>query len=101
MFSDYLVLREELPRSLFLSRSKPDEEPLRSLPDEEPLRVKKITFDGKKYLLSSSTGLVYDYEEYVNNQEQVVIGKWNETEKSVIFNKAHDSDEEQEEEYEM
>lgn len=71
-------------------------------PAEEPVRVKKITFEGKKYLLSANTGLVYDYEEYVNNQEQVVIGKWNEAEKKVIFSKSgDDSDEEEEEEYDM
>ena len=69
---------------------------------EEPLRVKKITFENKKYLLSASTGVVYDYEEYVNNQEQVVIGKWNEADKKVIFSKAsEDSDEEGEEEYDL
>jgi chemotaxis protein histidine kinase CheA len=69
---------------------------------EEPLRVKKITFEGKKYLLSASTGVVYDYEEYVNNQEQVVIGKWNEADKKVIFSKSsQDSDEEVEEEYDL
>jgi hypothetical protein len=69
---------------------------------DEPLRVKKITFDGKKYLLSAGTGVVYDYEEYVNNQDQVVVGKWNEAEKNVIFNKSDsDNEEEEEEEYDM
>jgi len=66
------------------------------------LRVKKITFDNKKYLVSLSTNVVYDYDEYVNNQEQVVVGKWNAAEKTVIFSKSGgDSDEEAEEEYEM
>jgi colicin import membrane protein len=65
--------------------------------DEEPDVVKKIEFDGKKYLKSKKTGIVYDYNEYVNNQEQVVVGKWNDKTNKIDFEK--DDGEESEEEY--
>jgi hypothetical protein len=65
--------------------------------EEEPDVVKKIEFEGKKYLKSKKTGIVYDYEKYVNEGEQVVIGKWNENEKKIELDDA----EEEEEEYDM
>lgn len=67
--------------------------------EEEPDVVKKIEFEGKKYLKSKKTGVVYDYIEYVKNGEQVVIGKWNDNSNKIDFNKT--SDEEEEEEYSM
>lgn len=67
--------------------------------EDEPDVVKKIEFEGKKYLKSKKTGIVYDYTEYVKNGEQVIVGKWNDSSNKIEFNKA--SDEEQEEEYSM
>jgi len=64
--------------------------------DEEPDVVKKIEFGGKKYLKSKKTGIVYDYTEYVNNGEQVVVGKWNENTNKIDFS---NDGEESEEEY--
>jgi len=66
--------------------------------EEEPDVVKKIEFEGKKYLKSKKTGIVYDYNEYVKNGEQVVIGKWNYAKNKIEFN---NSGEESEEEYDM
>jgi chemotaxis protein histidine kinase CheA len=66
--------------------------------EEEPDVVKKIEFEGKKYLKSKKTGIIYDYKEYVNNGEQVVIGKWNDAKNKIEFN---NSGEESEEEYDM
>jgi hypothetical protein len=63
--------------------------------DEEPDVVKKIEFEGKKYLKSKKTGIIYDYAEYVNNGEQVVVGKWNDKSNKIEFS----NDEEEEEEY--
>ena len=63
--------------------------------DEEPDVVKKIEFEGKKYLKSKKTGIIYDYNEYVKNGEQVVVGKW--VENKIVFESA----EEEEEEYDM
>jgi hypothetical protein len=65
--------------------------------DDEPDVVKKIEFEGKKYLKSKKTGIIYDYTEYVKNGEQVVVGKWNETKNKIDFT---ETSEESEEEYE-
>ena len=62
--------------------------------DDEPDVVKKIEFEGKKYLKSKKTGIIYDYTEYTKNGEQVVIGKWNDDKNKIDF-----EEEEEEEEY--
>ena len=63
--------------------------------DDEADVVKKITFEGKKYLKSKKTGIVY-------NMEQDVIGKWNEEKQRIDFDEQDDkSDEESEDEYDM
>ena len=64
--------------------------------DKEEEVVKKIEFEGNKYLKSKKTGIVYDYNEYVKNGEQVVVGKWNDTNNKIEFS---NSGEESEEEY--
>ena len=46
---------------------------------EEADVVKKIMFEGKKYLKSKNTGIIY-------NMEQEVIGKWNEEKNRIDFN---------------
>ena len=66
--------------------------------EEEPDVVKKIEFEGKKYLKSKKSGIIYDYQEYVKNGEQVMVGKWNESKNKIDFN---NSGEESEEEYDM
>ena len=58
-------------------------------PAEEADVVKKIMFEGKKYLKSKNTGIIY-------NMEQDVIGKWNEAKNRIDFDVA---DEESEDEY--
>jgi len=67
--------------------------------DEQPDVVKKIEFEGKKYLKSKKTGIIYDYNEYVQNQEQLVVGKWNESKNKIEFTKADSDSEEEEEDY--
>ena len=67
--------------------------------DDEPEVVKKITYEDKKYLVSKKSGIIYDYEKYVNDGEQVVVGKWNETENKIEFT-SKASSEESEDEYE-
>ena len=67
--------------------------------DDEPDVVKKIECEGKKYLKSKKTGIVYDYNEYVKNGEQVVVGKWNENSNKIDFTEK--DDEEEEEEYDL
>jgi hypothetical protein len=60
--------------------------------------VKKIEFEGKKYLKSKNSGIIYDYNEYTTNGEQVVVGKWNDATNKIDF-KEDEDDEEEEEEY--
>jgi flagellar biosynthesis GTPase FlhF len=60
--------------------------------------VKKIEFEGKKYLKSKKTGIVYDYDEYVKSGDQVVVGKWNDATNKLDFESAR-SEEESEDEY--
>jgi len=87
---------EKAPKEKSSKKEEPKE-------DEEPDVVKKIEFEGKKYLKSKKSGIIYDYAEYVKNQEQVIVGKWNESKNKIDFEEADkDSDEEEsEEEYDM
>jgi hypothetical protein len=79
------------------SKSKKSVSPVEEEEEAQPDIVKKIEIDGKKYLKSKNTGIIYDYTEYVKNGEQVVVGKWNESKNKIDFTVA---DEESEEEYE-
>ena len=65
--------------------------------EEEADVVKKIEFEGKKYLKSKKTGIIYDYSEYVTNGEQVVVGKWNENTNKIEFAAAEEEEEEYDE----
>jgi len=56
--------------------------------EEEPDVVKKIEYEGKKYLKSKKTGVIY-------NMEQDVVGKWNDKTNKIDFME----EEEEEEEY--
>jgi Skp family chaperone for outer membrane proteins len=76
--------------------SKPVKTPAVKTEEEEQEVVKKIEVDGKKYLKSKSTGIIYDYNEYVTSGEQVVLGKWNEAANKIDF---QESGEESEDEY--
>jgi hypothetical protein len=48
-------------------------------------------------LKSKKTGIVYDYQKYVKEGDQVVIGKWNDVTNKIDFTE----EEEQEEEYDL
>jgi hypothetical protein len=65
--------------------------------EEQADVVKKIEFEGKKYLKSKKSGIVYDYKKYVEEEEQVVVGKWNEEKSKIDF---VETEEEEEEDYE-
>jgi len=62
--------------------------------EEEGIRVETKKVDGKKYLVSS-TGIVYDYNQWKHHQEQVVIGKWNQVDNKIEFIEVSDSEEEE------
>ena len=61
-----------------------------NLDDEEADVVKKIVFEGKKYLKSKKTGIIY-------NMDQDVIGKWNEEKQRIDFNEEEESEDEYDE----
>ena len=65
--------------------------------DDEADVVKKVEVDGKQYLKSKKTGIIYDYNEYKKNGEQVVIGQWNTNTNKIDFKSS--GDEESEDEY--
>ena len=64
--------------------------PAATVTDNEPDVVKRFEFEGKKYLKSKKTGIIY-------NMEQDVIGKWNDVTNKIDFTS---TDEEVEEAYE-
>jgi len=78
-------------------KKKAEVEPTPVEDEDEPDVVKKIEFEGKKYLKSKKTGIIYDYTEYVKNGDQVVVGKWNDSKNKIDFT---ETSEESEEEYE-
>ena len=83
------------------AKSKPAEKPAAPANDDTSAAdvVKKIEFEGKKYLKSKKTGIVYDYEEYVKSGDQVIVGKWNEATNKLDFESAKSEGEESEDEY--
>jgi hypothetical protein len=72
------------------AKEKKEEKKEEKKDDGEPDVVKRFEFDGKKYLKSKKTGIVY-------NLDQDVIGKWNEETQKIEFYE-NDSDSEEEEE---
>ncbi len=72
--------------------------------DEEQEVLKKIEYQGKKYLKSKKSGIIYDYDVYRATEDLVIIGKWNDNTNKIVFEKVdndsdEDSDEESEDEY--
>jgi hypothetical protein len=65
--------------------------------DEEVVEVKKIEYEGKKYLMSKKSGVVYDYNKYVKEGDLVIVGVWNKNSNKLDFKEA--DDEESEDEY--
>lgn len=80
------------------AKSKPAEKPANDDTSAADV-VKKIEFEGKKYLKSKKTGIVYDYDEYVKSGDQVVVGKWNDATNKLDFETAKSDGEESEDEY--
>ena len=65
--------------------------------DKQVDSVKKQVFEGKTYLVSKNTGVVYDYEKFKEG-ETIVLGKWNSVENKVVFSQPEEEEEEEEEE---
>ena len=64
---------------------KPVEKLVEKLVEEEYEVVNKIEFEGKKYLRSKKSRFCYDYDKYVMDNEQVIVGKWNNITNKIDF----------------
>jgi chemotaxis protein histidine kinase CheA len=86
------------------SAKETKEETKSDVTEEEEEIVKKIKFEGVYYLKSQKSGIIYDYKAHVNHGEQVVVGVWNESDKTIkfksLFDDSSDESGEEEEEYE-
>ena len=85
-----VALSEEKKVKKTKSDDDDDDRPSPAFVDPPADVVKKIDFEGKKYLKSKNTGIIY-------NMDQDVIGKWNEEKQRIDFTEV---DEESEDEYE-
>ena len=89
--------KENAEKAVNKSNKKEPEPELEEEDEKEVDVVRKLTFNNKTYFKSKKSGVIYDYDELLNNNEQVIIGQWNETSKEIDFN----NDEEEEDEYDM
>ena len=78
------------------SKTKPEKK-AEAEEEEQPDVVKKIEFEGKKYLKSKQSGIVYDYNKYVKEGDQVIVGKWNDATNKIQFQEEELEEEEEEE----
>ena len=71
-----------------IQEAKEENEKAEAKAQEPPKETyKKFTGpDGKKYLRSSESNNVYDYEVYTTSQELEQVGKWDPNTKTAIFN---------------
>ena len=81
------------------SKTKPEKK-AEAEEEEQPDVVKKIEFEGKKYLKSKQSGIVYDYNKYVKEGDQVIVGKWNDATNKIQFQEEELEEEEEEDEEE-
>jgi hypothetical protein len=94
------ALEEEKAAKKTTDKKKENKEKEQEVDEEEPDVVKKIEFEGKKYLKSKKTGIIYDYNVYVKENDQLVVGKWNETTNKIDFTEEDDDDDDEEDEEE-
>jgi len=85
---DKKVAKDSKKPAVAAASAKAEEE------EEEGDRVDTIKIEGKKYLVSPKTGIVYDYSEWKHNQEQVVLGKYNKETQKIEFKAADESESE-------
>jgi hypothetical protein len=51
----------------------------------EHVVVKKIEFEGKKYLKAKYSNVVYDYKKYTVDGEEIIIGEWDDSINGIKF----------------
>ena len=89
---------EKLAQTKKAPKAKKTEDSLAPPLEEEETYKKCTGQDGKKYIRSQQTNIVYDLDIYTAKEELVPVGKWNADTKTIVFNKADDSDSELEDE---
>jgi hypothetical protein len=62
--------------------------------EEEEEKLKKIEFEGKKYLKSLKSGVIYDYDAFRKTGDTVVLGKWNDSKNKIEFVEQEESEDE-------
>jgi hypothetical protein len=97
------ALKATFPKAKKPDEKKPEkvEEPVvEEVDNDEEDVVDKIIFEGKKYLKSQKTGIIYDYDKQVNEDKPVMVGKWNKWTSVIDFYSTPiEQEEEEEEEY--
>jgi chemotaxis protein histidine kinase CheA len=92
------IAAEKAEKETKKSSKKPEGKTKAAAPvEEEEERVKKIEFEGKIYLKSKKTGIIYDLKKWNDEEEQVVVGKWSESTKKIVFDDAEESEDEYDE----
>jgi len=86
-----VVVASDIPKAVALSNEPIVAVAVEAVKEDEPDKVKRFEFEGKQYLKSKKTGIIY-------NLEQDVIGKWNKAENKIDF--LEQDSEEEEEDYE-
>jgi len=66
--------------------------PVEDEPSEEETYKKCSGPDGKKYIRSQQTNVVYDFDIYTAKEELVSVGKWIADSKTIVFNNDDDSE---------
>ena len=89
-----VVVEEVVPDVVVVDEDEAEEDEDEAEEEED---CKKIKFNGKFYIRSEKSNIVYNFDEYVKTGDQIVVGKWNITTKLIEFK--NEDDEEEEEEY--
>jgi len=86
-------------QDLLKEKKEKEEKDAKEKNDTSPkLTVRKFMFEGIPYIASKSTGIAYDYDEWVNNNIQKQIGMYNFETKLLKFNESDEESEEEEDE---
>jgi hypothetical protein len=75
--------KSESPKEEAKSES-PKEEAKSEEPEETYKKCGEV--NGKKYIRSQQTGIVYDFDRYTETEELMPVGKWNADKREIIFN---------------
>ena len=92
-----LAAQKEAKLATKKEKKQPKTEPkseAKSEPKEEPEETYKKCgeVNGKKYIRSQQTGIVYDFDKYTETEELYPVGKWNAEKKEIMFTNDEDSE---------